>query len=447
MTPPPDPRPDLGRAGRVLALLAFLAAALARLPEVAAKGRFYVEEGTFFFAYAWHMPWRDALFHPLGGYLNIVATGAALADANLVRGGYLPLEWAPYLTQGVALVFQACPAIIILTARAEWLVGRWRRLAALALVATAPLAEQTWLNTLHSQFHLGLAAGLILALEAEAGAAVTWFRLALLALGPLCGPAAIALAPLFVARVGLLERTRARAGQAVAIGLGAAVQLGLFYVGSKARGLTIDAPTLSEVMYIRHVLVPLFGPDVALRYAQATRATFLAGGTPWAPIVLGAVAVLGALIFAASRWRRPEAWLILGGLWLAVISYVGAIGSGPLLIDPIAATRYAFVPETLFALAALAASVEFRYAGWLVAWLIAVGVVSFPFPIDELADGPDWRAEVKAWRADDHHRLAIWPKGWFVDLDPTARLCSADPHDPDPPDFCDQYWEASPDQR
>jgi hypothetical protein len=435
LSPPPVARPDLGRVGRIVALLAFLAALLLRLPEVVTKGRFYAEEGPFFFGYAWHMPWRDALFHTLGGYLNLVASSATLADAALVRAGVLPLEDAPYFTEAVALLFQACPAILILTARADWLSGRWRRLAALALIATAPLAEQVWLHTLHSQFHLGLAAGLLLALEAEASPVLMSFRLALLILGPLCGPAAIVLAPLFVARAAF-ERAPARAAQAAAIGLGAGLQLGLFYAGSRARGFGIDAPTLLAVLGVRHIVLPLLGPDVAMRYAAAARAALTA------PALLGGAAALGALGFAATRWRRPEAWLIVAGLVLAIVSYVGGIRSGPLMLDPAFAGRYAFAPLALFALAVLAAAQSLPLARWLVGWLIAVGVFSAFSPLPDIAHGPDWRAQVKAWRADPTHRLDVWPRGWRLDLAPGGRACKpASVEDADAPDYCDQYWE------
>ena len=441
MTTAPALRRDLGLFGRSFALLAFLVAVAARLPEVAVKGRFYAEEGPFFFGYAWHMPWRDALLHTLGGYLNLVASAATLADAALVRAGWLSLDHAPYLTEAVALAFQASPAVVILTARADWLTGRWRRLAALALLATPPLAEQVWLHTLHSQFHLGVAAALLLAVEAEAGPALTAFRLALLALGPLTGPASILLAPLFLARAGL-ERTPARAAQAAAIALGAAVQLGLFYAGSRARGFGIDAPTLLAVLGVRHVALPLLGPDVALRLAENAHATLSAGATPWLTIGLGAMGVIGALGFAATRWRRPEAWLCVAALALAVVSYVGGIRSGPLMLDPAFAGRYAFAPQVLFALAVLASMQTLRVASALVGWLIVVGLYACLSPLPEIAHGPDWRAEVQAWQADPQHRLEVWPEGWKLDLAPGGRAClPASAPDPDAPDYCDQVWE------
>jgi hypothetical protein len=195
------------------------------------------------------------------------------------------------------------------------------------------------------------------------------------------------------------------------------------------------------VIYVRHVLLPLFGHGLALSYAEGAGAAFAAGSPPWTTVGFGALAILAALAYAAWRWREASAWLIVAGLGLAGVSYIGAIRSGPLLLDPEFATRYAFAPQVFFGLALLAASRRSRVAGWMVVWVLAVAAVGYVRPLPDIAHGPDWRAETQAWRRDREHRLAAWPKGWFVDLAPTGRRCSSRADDPDPPDFCDQYWE------
>src|SRR3954469_6966782 len=83
---------------RLALLAAFGALVLARVPQWIVSPRFYEEEGQFFFAYAWHMPAWQALWNPFGGYLNLPANAATLADAALVKAGLLRLEDAPYLT-------------------------------------------------------------------------------------------------------------------------------------------------------------------------------------------------------------------------------------------------------------------------------------------------------------------------------------------------------------
>ncbi|HEY1942271.1 MAG TPA: hypothetical protein VGH40_09130 [Roseiarcus sp.] len=441
----PAPEPDFSAAARILLGLLFVALICLRLPNVVWSGRFYAEEGEFFFAYAWHMPWERALWHPLGGYLNLVASASTLLAKVLVEKAWVPLEDAPYVTEAVALFFQTCPAILILSSRASWLRPRWALIAALAVLATPPLAEQVWLHTLHSQFHLALCAAVILATDAEAGLALALFRICLLILGPLCGPASIVMLPFFVARA-ILEGARARWLQTSALALGSALQLSLFYSASGARSYHIDADVLACVMFVRHLMLPFLGPVLAMRYGHDIRVMVGAGGMPWAIVALSVILFGGLAIVSLRRWREAPAWLLIPGLVLAAVSYFGAIRAGPALLTVEFATRYAFVPQVLigFALLAFATSRRGRLSkicAVATAWIVAVGVVSYFQPLSSLAEGPDWRSEVAAWRADPEHRLAAWPKGWLVDLAPTKAQCSPDPKAADQPDFCDQYWE------
>jgi hypothetical protein len=438
--------PEFSVPVRILLGASFVALICLRLPNVVWHGRFYAEEGEFFFAYAWHMPWRSALLHPLGGYLNLVASGSTLLAEILVEKAGLPLEDAPYVTEAIALFFQTCPAILLLSSRAAWLRPRWAVVAALAILATPPLAEQVWLQTLHSQFHLAICAAIILATGTEAGLALWLFRLALLILGPLCGPASIVMLPFFVLR-SLVERSPARWLQTGALALGSAIQLGLFYRADAARGYHIAPDVLACVLFARHVLLPLLGPAAAMRYARGVRAVVEAGGVSWTAVI-ASVAVIGGLTLAAlRRWREAPAWLLIPGVTLAAVSYFGAIHGGPALLAVDWATRYSFVPQVLtgFALLAFATAYTGRIAQVYMAaagWIIAVGLSTYFQPLRILADGPDWRTEVAAWRANPEHRLASWPMGaWLIDLAPTGAKCSPDPEAPDQPDFCDSYWE------
>jgi len=430
---------------RILLGLLFVALICLRLPNVVWHGRFYAEEGEFFFGYAWHMPWGRALLHPLGGYLNLVASGTTLLTKILVEKGWVPLEDAPYITEAVALFFQTCPAILILSSRATWLRPRWAIPCALAILATPPLTEQVWLHTLHSQFHLALCAALILTTETETAVRPALFRNALLLLGPLCGPASIVMLPFFFARA-VLEKTRARWIETGALTLGAAVQLSLFYTASGARSYHIDADTLASVMFVRHIVLPLVGPVLAAHYAEGIRAMVRSGGIPWVTVFLSVTLFGGMILASLHRWREAPAWLLTSGLALAAISYFGAIHAGPMLLNVAFATRYSFVPQVLIGFALLAFATTGRgrvsqISGLAALWLVVIGLSAYFQPMSSLADGPDWRSEVAAWRADPEHRLAVWPKGWLVDLAPTKSLCSSDPNAADPPDFCDQYWE------
>jgi hypothetical protein len=161
----------------LLLVALFIVLICARMPDVILHGRFWAEEGRDFFRYAWENPWYRALARPYGGYLNVVADGGTLLAHVLV-----PLKYAPYVTIAIALFFQACPAIMIITGKAAWLRPRWAVLAALFVLATPPVSEEVWLQTLHREFHLALCAGIILTMQTEAPFWQRWFRIALLAL-------------------------------------------------------------------------------------------------------------------------------------------------------------------------------------------------------------------------------------------------------------------------
>ncbi len=133
-------------------LLAFVILVCARMPDIVLHGRFWAEEGRYFFHDAASMGWRQALFYPVGGYLNIVANGAGLLAHALV-----PLRLAPFVTTGVALACQACPLLVLLSARDRWLQSPAVLCAATLLLATPAAVDEVWLNSIHSQFQLGLA--------------------------------------------------------------------------------------------------------------------------------------------------------------------------------------------------------------------------------------------------------------------------------------------------
>ena len=172
------------------------------------------------------MPAGAALWNSFGGYLNLPANAATLAAASLVRSGALSLENAPVLTETVGFLAQLCPAVLLLWGRADWLKPRWAAPAAAVFAVIAPAAEEVWLQSLHVQFHLGLAAAVVLVTDGDLRPAMRVFRLALLALAPLSGPPAIILLPLFAARA-LVDRSAARGLEFAVLALGAGLQIAL----------------------------------------------------------------------------------------------------------------------------------------------------------------------------------------------------------------------------
>jgi hypothetical protein len=443
-------RPVFSTPERWALLAAFALIVMLRLPNAWVQGRFQDEEATVFLAYAWHHSWIDALFRSFAGYWNLGATATTALVAGLVKNGVLPLDRAPYLTMVMALAVQLLPAVLILTGKAQWLGSRVAVITALLMIATMPATEEVFFNVMHIQYHLALCVGLILALDVPERPIVRVGYGALLFLAPLCGPGAIVFLPLFVLR-GLLDRDAGRLTQLAALAAGSAVQLLLFYGSNPVRGHAVDPTSIPAVMFVRLIALPTVGIEFANGTANAIIASRIAGGALVWWSGAAAMLLLAALIALAAARRDAALWLVLSSVSIAAVSFGVGIATPNRVIafNVLAGERYNFLPLVLlgFAFVVLAMRTRFKpsiYAGLCVLMLLN-GAYYYRIPLDDFADGPSWPAEVRAWRADHHHPLAVWPRPWTADLSDEVHTCS--PPGPNlaqstDPRYCESGWIA-----
>jgi len=410
-------RPQASRlaAMTVLSLSAYALAISVRMPQIIVKGRFWAEEGAIFFRHAWDEPAWHAAWEPYGGYLNLVANCAAI----LARW-CMPLNLAPYATISLGLFFQLLPPFLLISARDRWL-GPWPvRLTALLLVLLMPGSEEVWLQTLHCQFELALCCGIILSLETARGTPAA-IALCVLVLAPLCGPAAIALCPLFVARV-VLERTWARLLQCSAITAGSVVQILFFLSSPPGRAYALHPFINLSVITLKHFAIPFLGIHGAEAVNASIRATFAAGHIPIIPTLLPPLILIPlAIMLLRSGLRHPGVWFFASFAFTAGICYFGAIGGGLAMLDVFGNERYVVVPQLLLELSVLSLAATSRFRVALVGraalvWLLVVGLTNYWEVNPNVANGPAWRPEVSAWKANPNHTLQIWPNGWTTQL-------------------------------
>lgn len=437
---------------RWLLLAAFTLLVIFRLPNAWAEGRFQDEEATVFLAYAWHFPWDEALFRPFAGYWNLAANATTVLAVQMIRADMLSLERAPYLTMTIALVFQMVPAALILTGKAPWLAKRWAVIAALLMIAITPATEEVFVNVMHIQFHLSLGVALILAFDVPRRRIANIGYGAVLFLAPLCGPGAIVLLPLFALRW-LIDREPGRLWQIAVLATGATVQLLLFFNSNPTRGLPIEPLSMMAGLFLRLIVLPTIGPGYANHIADAVTGP-LGGQGPWLWPMAAAVAVLlGALFALASQRRDSGLWFALSGLLLAAITFgVGFVSVNPVdMFYVTAGERYNFLPLVLLGLTLIVLSTREGFGGKricaaLCALLILNGVGRYPEPVAVLANGPSWPDEVRAWRIDRRHPLAVWPAPWAADLSDDHRPCSPPAQDvtkSTDPRYCESGWVAS----
>jgi hypothetical protein len=393
---------------RATLLALYAAAVLLRMPDVVVKGRLWAEEGAVYLYNALHEPWYDALFAVHTGYLNLAASSATLLAVDL-----LPLGVAPLVTTGFAFLVQLCASVLLLTSRVEWLRNRWTLALAMLLLLACDTTGEVWLNSITSQFHLALCAALILALPLASGWRM-WFRLGLLALGPLSGPASTFVAPLFLLRA-WLDRSLARLIQAGVIAGCGGVQVLVYLLNPEpARGVGIGPRLLGLVVYVKHVAAPLLGVDHAQDIAGTLYERVTAGRPIWLEVALGYGAMLA---LAAVAWSRRDAtvrWLFAAAIAIMTLSYAGGLGPHIYLLAMRHGGRYDYVPSVLLGLTLL--GVSRTSVGWLkagaivlVVWIVAVGMHGYLRVDPVFATGPAWSGEVAKWQADPHYCVQLWP--------------------------------------
>ncbi|MCL6699480.1 hypothetical protein LZ496_11885 [Sphingomonas sp. NSE70-1] len=433
-------------------LAAFALIVILRLPNAWTHGRFLDEEATVFLAYAWHFPWVEALFRPFAGYWNAAANASTVLAVQLIRGDLLTLERAPYFTMGVGLTFQLMPAALILTGKASWLASRPAVIAALLLIAIAPATEEVFYNVLHIQLHLALCAALILAFAVPEKKSVRFGYGGLLFLAPLSGLGAIVLLPLFLLRA-LADREPGRFFQAASLAAGSAVQLFIFLGSSTVRGQLLDIPSLAAAMFVRMILLPMFGPDYAtivgfgLADFDGFRSSLI-----WA-FAAALVLLFGALLLFAMQRRDGAVWLLLSSFSITAMSLGGGmVGAYNSAFHVYAGERYNFLPVVLLGLTIVVIAAREQGRGkyvWraICSWLILIGALNYPRPHSVFfANGPSWPTEVQKWRSDRRHPLAVWPRPWTADLSNESKPCSP-PSQPvrksNEPRYCESGWMKS----
>jgi hypothetical protein len=404
---------------RAALVIGFAVLISVRIPALWPYGRLWAEEGVVYLANAWAAPWYAGLFTIHTGYLNLPASGATALAVHLVS-----LEHVPLVTVLVALLFQVCPAILLAVSGISWLRD-WRMLAlALLLIALPPYAEEVWLGTISSQYHLMLATAIILASPPGRGA-VRWFHGPVLLLAPLCGPGGALLLPLYVLRA-WFDRSLPRLRQALFLLPGVLVQFSVVLTHPEpARMIGLNVPVALAAITGKQILLPLLGAGLARQLTRDLPAAFAAGHMPILA-VLAPVVVFGAL--GAALWRCNNAevrWFFAASMIIMIISYLAALTpGGPLDLVPVDfGNRYYFAPAAingliLLGLAATGPRTGQLLARVMVAWLLLIGMVYYPHVTPAMARGPSWPEEVAKWRADPTHPIAIWPAGWAVSLAP-----------------------------
>jgi hypothetical protein len=417
----------MGRWPRAGLLVAGIVAMVVRQPTFFLQPRFWAEEGSRGFAYAFNTSWYALFQYNPRGYFSLFDKAAALAAVYFVD-----LEHAPLVTTLLALLVQAIPlALVLWSASSPWdtTVGK---LLGMGVILFTPLTGEIWLNTVNSQFYFALAAFLILIEAADAQSRLRSGVYAfLLAMAGLTGVVSCFLTPLFVLKA-WRQRRRASTIQStvmVVCSLMQIVCLLVFRDQVTGRPFYVRPAVALSVMWVKTIVLPLLGPTAGARFADwvnGVRALGLCEYSVLSGVLLAAAVGLFVLLLTGPDKRKGR--MILGAyLIVSLLSIATSLGDPAEMIDELVAQRYFYVPSVMLMVLVLSRAIQARpvkghWAAVLCALLLLVSLVTGLLAYREtlLVDEawPNWRDEVLKWRADPDYALQIWPAGWSLRLEP-----------------------------
>jgi hypothetical protein len=402
-----------------------------RQPELLTAPRFWAEEGTNFFAYAYAHSWWENLFHPQFGYYtlyNAIATSLAAT---------VPLEHAPAVTTVLAGAVQIGVSAAVIWWRLPLLAALWQRLV-IAFGIQFLAYPRIWLTTIGVQYFLCVLSFLILLEEPPTEHRPPLSRQLILTLNGLTGVLSCFLIPAFFLKW-RQQRSRSHLRSVQILATCLLVQTGVYVaaLGSNDSGVAFrlratDPVRLTARFIHFQFVVPFTGRVIWLRDGVTTandRLTALLrpviGTTPETcdymvlqQLVGLAIVALFAVAFYALRCKRDSGVILAAFVVVAAFSTLFSVNSsgGP---------RYTYAPSVMLlvfaAMIARTADVSALLRRTTLGMLVAAMLLCDYRPTMVFAyspDWPQWRQELSHWRANPAYQLRLWPAPFVMTLPP-----------------------------
>ncbi len=406
---------------------------LLRQPMLVLHPRFWAEEATVYFAYAYNHSFLAALLSPHQGYYSLLSNLSTALAAHLV-----PLAFAPSVTTWIAFFVQSLAHLIIwFGANPSFFSIRRKIIASLTIIFVGYNCELQ-LNIIHAQFHLSLAAFLLLLEPWSRRSSHALISLSgVLLLAVLNGVVSCFLAPLYAYKYSRHENRTVLGNALISIMvLGSALQL-LSAVVSYNQGSANDRfRDVSAYEVIASAVGNTLGSIImgASKNVSIQQETIAfspsvihAGGGKNSPVILRQMLVVAAL----------TALLILIGYFIlplhkeAKIIYVG--GFFLLLFLPIVFSvhsaggmRYGYVPCVIFLLMAQEnLTSPFRLRRQAAIMLIIISLLTgarefFTRDYCYLSSWPTWDEQTQEPLPASGLHIVLHPQWsnakWFIDL-------------------------------
>jgi hypothetical protein len=395
-----------------------------REPSLIILPRFWAEEGSWWFSYAFSHSWIDALFSTYSEYYNFYKSFSTLLAAHIV-----PTEHAPLVTTIAAFFVQIIPILIVSWDDSMLWNSFFKKAVWAAIILFAPKSNEIWLTTSGSQYYMVLISILILLRDTspQQGSASRFFYAILILTSGFSGVLSCLLTPLFFYK-GWKTKSREVYLYATILLACGLIQL---YVTLPIRNLHRmshpDLPAAALIIWTRSFLAP-FSLTLADHFERLVLSLYnksLYSFVGYA-LLLSEIAILWKLknIIGAKKGI-----FLAGGFFLmSFFSVFFAIGGqlGFALLNHRVGNRYFYVPN-VFLLAMLFSSIDFKAEGlktravsvlaaiFLGIALLNGGFLFFTEPLKK-PNWPVWHDQITIWEQDPTYQPEIWPTGWRVRL-------------------------------
>lgn len=389
-------------------IIFFIGMEFLRSPDILIYGRFWEDEAVLF-QHAWNHSFIEIVCYVYGGYLNLAANISIWAAKTLV-----PLEYAPYVTTGIGLLFFVLPLFLLLTAQDQWLQQFRSRLFATLLLLFVPEHMELSLESLHIQFWLIFAVLIIIVLESTQHQ--RYLKSIIILLSALSSMIAILLIPILGIRY-LVDRNRFRLEQLCYLMAGGLIQFFVCYSPYKAREFHLSLVDYLTVLFTRNFISPFIGMNIySFSYLDSIYNLREHNLTPIIPCI-GSILFFTLMIYCLYKY--PKIRIDIGILLFALIEmqFIGVYGA----IGPVNwfyhlgwNERYVLLTQIVLVLILLYLSAKLPKKGqyfccFIIVWISFVGVFNF-FKIKQVATSSlTWKQQVKLWRSNPDFSFVAWP--------------------------------------
>lgn len=409
----------------LIALTCFFAGLWKSYSLIFHEGRFWMEEGTFFFERICPRSFLGGFFYIHEGRLELPANTLV----NLSR--FVGLRYAPLVTTYGSLILQTLPILLLIAQRRRLGLGFFACASIIALSACLPQANEVWANTINLHFHFSLLVALILMLPTDQSKPWRWTLRGGVLLAGLSGAPANVLAPLFVWRA-WREKNRERSIQAAILCATALLQLILqaTATGVSPRQYSVNFELYGLIVATQQFFVPLLGlghtTDLLMTLRRGHGSEFAA-----LPLILAAIVGYAFLWTVVWRRRRDLAYGLGAAMLLVGLALITRRNDLADMTYHLRGLRYFFAPNMLLVIvtACLCSRppgeentppavrpIQRGLAIPLATWALYTGLLlNFAMP-PQFASGPPWREQIDALEASPPKpgevvRLDIWPTG------------------------------------